>query len=116
MPIIVTFHFTRVDTDNEFFWESPDPEVSSVCDAVNKLADECGIVHSFWKSEDNLTAVSNFISPTYDQYTDFLIVVRCAIPTAFDIRNKYFFDAQHTLTMEITDTDTNELIVALAII
>jgi hypothetical protein len=110
MPIIVKFHATRTNTDHEFFWESTDPEVSSVCDAVKNLADVSEVAHNFTKLEDNLNAVSTFILPTYDYWTGFSGLLRFSIPNALEVRDNYFNNAGHVLTMEIRDVDTAELI------
>lgn len=97
----IKFTMLRPDTTTEFWWLSP--EAASDCGLIKDLVTSINIPHNMYKSEDELTYISEFAPELEDQWLLFMSLLKHNHPEILENRNLYMTKNSHSLTMEITN-------------
>lgn len=103
MPIKVSFYAERPDTTKDFWWETAEDPVATICQNLRILADSKGIQHTFSKADDGLSSTSEFVAPTRAAWLDYMANVQISYPHMITMRDEYYKNANHTLLMTVTD-------------
>lgn len=108
----IKFTMSRFDTTTEFWWLSA--ETASDCELIKELVVSINIPHNMYKSEDELSYISEFTPELEDQWLLFMSLLKNNHPEILEKRNLYMVKNNHLLSMEITnnlgDVQTTQLI------
>ena len=116
MAAYVDIITTRPDTTAEFWWTNTDATIAGHRASVVNIASQRNLPVTLTVSPDGLTAKIRYTVADETEWQQFTMAVNAGAPAVAAARNAYHQANGHGLKIEVTDTDTNQLVREITLI
>jgi len=103
-----SFKGSRLNHDVELWWESTDPKLIEYKRIVLGISESLGIMPEYHHDGDSYTM--SFVLNDVDQWFSMEENISKKLPNMSHERSTYFKNANHTLTLEVSDYTTGKVL------
>ena len=116
MAAYVDIITTRPNTTADFWWTNTDATIVGYRASIVSIAEQRNLPVTLTVSPDGLTAKVRYTVADETEWQQFTMAVNAGAPAVAAARNAYHQSNNHSLKIEVTDTDTNQLVREITII